>query len=229
MSRLQHNHNDKPEGVNSSSLSFAPDAFCDQWGDICAGIKPAAFCSPSHTTPSASKHLDLLPYSFLRLFSRPAERKRVASRKPRLLLLLQARSNRSGLLLRLLVISPIILLSDSHLWGLSDIVAAVNKVLSSASIHARLCLFCLDLWYMICLWLSEATLQWWINLTVYVTHGLLIPSFVLFCWVFLVSNPGELAKISQIQRSNEALITQNRANWGGSNPTEHRRLGLMCA
>lgn len=64
---------------------------------------------------SASELLELLPHSFLRFFSGPAEGKRAASRKPHLLLLLQARSDRSGLLLRLLIISLIILLSESQL------------------------------------------------------------------------------------------------------------------
>lgn len=70
---------------------------------------------------------------------RPAEEIQAASYKSRLLLLLQVQSNLLGLFLLLCIISQIILLSKSQLYGLSHIVAAVNKAFSFGLIHACPC------------------------------------------------------------------------------------------
>lgn len=70
---------------------------------------------------------------------RPAEETQAASYKSRLLLLLQVQSNLLGLFLLLCIISQIILLSKSQLYGLSHIVAAVNKAFSFGLIHACPC------------------------------------------------------------------------------------------
>lgn len=82
---------------------------------------------------------------FVQYLFRPTEGIQAASCKSWLLLLLQVQSNLLGQFLRLCIISQIILLSKSQLYGLSNVVAAVNKAFSFGLIHACQCLFSLDL------------------------------------------------------------------------------------
>lgn len=74
---------------------------------------------------------------------RLAEGIQAASYKSRLLLLLQVQSNLFGLFLQLCIVNQITLLSKSQLYGLSHIVAAINKAFSFGLNHACQYLFLL--------------------------------------------------------------------------------------
>lgn len=69
----------------------------------------------------------------------PAEWIQAASCESRLLLLLQVQSNLLGLFLWPSIISRYIYLSRSHLWGLDNIVAVVNKTFSFGLVHVWQC------------------------------------------------------------------------------------------
>lgn len=75
----------------------------------------------------------------VQLLPGPCEGIHEASYKSRLLLLLQAQCNLFDRSLQLCVISQIILLSKSQLYGLICIVAAVNTACSLGLIHAWRC------------------------------------------------------------------------------------------
>ena len=80
----------------------------------------------------------------------PAEWIQAASCESRLLLLLQVQSNLLGLFLWPGIISRFIYLSRSHLYGLGNIVAVVNKTFSFGLVHVWQCFDLVDV--CVCVW-----------------------------------------------------------------------------